>query len=182
MKATGIVRRIDELGRIVVPKEIRRTLRIREGDPLEIFTDKDGEIILKKYSPIGELSIFAQEYVDATAQILGCPVCVTDRDQIIAVSGMPKKELIGKPLHKELEEAINDREAIMAKKGEKKYIRITGENDDIYEGQIVQTIICEGDAIGSVIILNKDEKNPLTETERKAAIIAANFLGKQMEG
>ena len=181
MKATGIVRRIDELGRIVVPKEIRRTLRIREGDPLEIFTDKDGEIVLKKYSPIGELSMFAQEYVDATAQILGCPVCVTDRDQIIAVSGMPKKDLLGKPLHKELEEAINDREAIMAKKGERKYIQITGE-DDIYVGQIVQTIICEGDAIGSVIILNKDEKNPLTETERKAAVIAANFLGKQMEG
>ncbi|MBQ4059383.1 MAG: stage V sporulation protein T [Lachnospiraceae bacterium] len=181
MKATGIVRRIDELGRIVVPKEIRRTLRIREGDPLEIFTDKDGEIVLKKYSPIGELSIFAQEYVDATAQILGCPVCVTDRDQIIAVSGVAKKDLLGKPLHKELEEAINDREAIMAKKGEKKYIKITGD-EDVYEGQIVQTIICEGDAIGSVIILNKDSRNPLTETERKAAVIAANFLGKQMEG
>lgn len=181
MKATGIVRRIDELGRIVVPKEIRRTLRIREGDPLEIFTDKDGEIVLKKYSPIGELSIFAQEYVDATAQILGCPVCVTDRDQIIAVSGAPKKDLLGKPLHKELEEAINDREAIMAKKGEKKYIQITGD-EDVYEGQIVQTIISEGDAIGAVIILNKDSRTPLTETERKAAIIAANFLGKQMEG
>lgn len=181
MKATGIVRRIDELGRIVVPKEIRRTLRIREGDPLEIFTDKDGEIVLKKYSPIGELSIFAQEYVDASAQILGCPVCVTDRDQIIAVSGVAKKDLLGKPLHKELEEAINDREAIMAKKGEKKYIKITGD-EDVYEGQIVQTIICEGDAIGAVIILNKDSRNPLTETERKAAVIAANFLGKQMEG
>ncbi|MBE5941796.1 MAG: stage V sporulation protein T [Lachnospiraceae bacterium] len=181
MKATGIVRRIDELGRIVVPKEIRRTLRIREGDPLEIFTDKDGEIILKKYSPIGELSLFAQEYVDATAQILGCPVCVTDRDQIIAVSGASKKDLLGKALHKELEEAINDREAIMAQKGEKKYIQITGD-EDIYEGQIVQTIICEGDAIGAVIILNKDNKNPLTEIERKAAVIAANFLGRQMEG
>ena len=181
MKATGIVRRIDELGRIVVPKEIRRTLRIREGDPLEIFTDKDGEIVLKKYSPIGELSIFAQEYVDASAQILGCPVCVTARDQIIAVSGAAKKDLLGKPLHKELEEAINDREAIMAKKGEKKYIKITGD-EDVYEGQIVQTIICEGDAIGAVIILNKDGRNPLTETERKAAVIAANFLGKQMEG
>ncbi len=181
MKATGIVRRIDELGRIVVPKEIRRTLRIREGDPLEIFTDKDGEIILKKYSPIGELSLFAQEYVDATAQILGCPVCVTDRDQIIAVSGASKKDLLGKALHKELEEAINDREAIMAKKGETKYIRITGD-EDIYEGQIVQTIICEGDAIGAVIILNKDNSNPLTEIERKAAVIAANFLGRQMEG
>lgn len=181
MKATGIVRRIDELGRIVVPKEIRRTLRIREGDPLEIFTDKDGEIILKKYSPIGELSLFAQEYVEATAQILGCPVCVTDRDQIIAVSGASKKDLLGKALHKELEEAINDREAIMAQKGEKKYIQITGD-EDIYEGQIVQTIICEGDAIGAVIILNKDNKNPLTEIERKAAVIAANFLGRQMEG
>ena len=182
MKATGIVRRIDELGRIVVPKEIRRTLRIREGDPLEIFTDKDGEIILKKYSPIGELAIFAQEYVDATAQILGCPVCVTDRDQVIAVAGMSKKELLGKSLHKELEEAINDREAIMARKGEQKYIQITGESDDLYDGQIVQTIISEGDAIGAVIVLNKKGRNPLTETEQKAAIIAANFLGRQMEG
>ena len=91
MKATGIVRRIDELGRIVVPKELRRNLRIREGDPIEIFTGREGEIILKKYSPIGELSMFAQEYVDATAQILGCPVCITDRDQIIAVSGISKK-------------------------------------------------------------------------------------------
>ena len=151
MKATGIVRRIDELGRIVVPKEIRRTLRIREGDPLEIYTDKEGEIILKKYSPMGELGNFAQEYVDATAQILGCPVCVTDRDQIIAVAGMSKKELLGKSLHKELEDAINDREAIMARKGEKKYIRITGEVEDDFEGEIVQTIISEGDAIGAVI-------------------------------
>lgn len=181
MKATGIVRRIDELGRIVVPKEIRRSLHIREGDPIEIFTDRDGQIVLKKYSPIGELSIFAQEYVDATAQILGCPVCVTDRDQIIAVSGMPKKDLLGKPLHKQLEEAINDREAIMARKGEKKYIQITGDNDDVYDGQIVQTIICEGDAIGAVVILNKEGNSPLTETERKVAVIAANFLGKQME-
>ncbi len=155
---------------------------ISSGDPLEIFTDKDGEIILKKYSPIGELAIFAQEYVDATAQILGCPVCVTDRDQIIAVAGMPKKELLGKSLHKELEEAINDREAIMAKKGEKKYIQITGDGNDLYEGLIVQTIISEGDAIGAVVVLNKDGRNPLTETEQKAAIIAANFLGKQMEG
>ena len=119
--------------------------------------------------------------MEATAQILGCPVCVTDRDQIIAVSGASKKDLLGKALHKELEEAINDREAIMAQKGEKKYIQITGD-EDIYEGQIVQTIICEGDAIGAVIILNKDNKNPLTEIERKAAVIAANFLGRQMEG
>ena len=182
MKATGIVRRIDDLGRIVVPKEIRRTLRIREGDPLEIFTDKDGEIILKKYSPIGELSSFAQQYVEATSQILGYPVCVCDRDQIIAVAGVPKKDFMGKSLHKELEEAINDREAILARKGEKRFIKITGHGEESYYGEIVQTIICEGDAIGAVIILNKDEKSQLGEIEQKAAVIAANFLGKQMEG
>lgn len=182
MKATGIVRRIDDLGRVVVPKEIRRTLRIREGDPLEIFTDKNGEIILKKYSPIGELGVFAQQYADATAQILGCAVCVCDRDQIVAVAGAPKKELLGKSLHKELEEAINDRESIIARKGEKKFIKITGNGDSEYAGQIVQTIICEGDAIGAVILLGKEGEKPVGEVEQKAAVIAANFLGKQMEG
>ena len=182
MKATGIVRRIDDLGRVVVPKEIRRVLRIREGDPLEIFTDKDGEIILKKYSPIGELSNFAQQYVETTSQILGCGVCVSDRDQIIAVAGLPKKELLGKSLHRELEEAINDREAIMARKGEKKFIKILGNGENEYTGQIVQTIICEGDAIGAVILLSREGDKAIGEAEQKAAVIAANFLGKQMEG
>jgi len=178
----GIVRRIDDLGRVVVPKEIRRTLRIREGDPLEIFTDKDGEIILKKYSPIGELGAFAQQYVEAAAQIIGHAICVSDRDQIIAVAGAPKKDFIGKVLHKELEEAINDREAILARKGEKKYIRILSNSDEEYYGEIVQTILCEGDAIGAVIILSRTESETLGEAEQKAAVIAANFLGKQMEG
>ena len=93
MKATGIVRRIDDLGRVVIPKEIRRTLRIREGDPLEIFTDREGEIILKKYSPIGELGTLAKLYAESLSQTLGCTVCVTDTDQIVAVSGSGKKEL-----------------------------------------------------------------------------------------
>lgn len=180
MKATGIVRRIDDLGRIVVPKEIRRVLRIREGDPLEIFTGKDGEIVLKKYSPLGELGTFAQQYVDSIAQILNCPVCVADRDQIIAVAGMSKKELVGKSIHKELEEVINDREAILARKGDTHFINITGDDAE-YEGEVVQTIICEGDAIGAVIVLSKDKKTRIGEIEQKAAIIAANFLGKQME-
>lgn len=181
MKATGIVRRIDELGRIVVPKEIRRVLHIKEGDPLEIYTDKEGEIILKKYSPLGELSEFAQQYVDSASQILGCAVCISDRDQIIAVSGMPKKELLGKSIHKELEEAINEREAIVAKKGEKKFIKIIGHDDNEYTGQVVQTIICEGDAIGAVILLSREGDRILGQEELKAAVIAANFLGKQME-
>ncbi len=92
MKATGIVRRIDDLGRVVIPKEIRRTMRIREGEPLEIFVDRDGEVILKKYSPIGELGEFAQEYVDSLAEVTGHIACILDRDVAIAVAGAPKKE------------------------------------------------------------------------------------------
>ncbi|HBM75956.1 MAG TPA: stage V sporulation protein T, partial [Clostridiaceae bacterium] len=96
MKATGIVRRIDDLGRVVIPKEIRRTLRIREGDPLEIFTDREGGVILKKYSPIGELSDFAKEYTESLQQSIGNIVCISDKDSIIAVSGAPKKEYMDK--------------------------------------------------------------------------------------
>ena len=109
MKATGIVRRIDDLGRIVVPKEIRRTLRIREGDPLEIFTDREGEIILKKYSPIGELGQFAGEYAESLAQTTGYLVLVTDCDHVIAASGSGKKEFEEKPVSRQLEEAISEK-------------------------------------------------------------------------
>lgn len=182
MKATGIVRRIDDLGRVVVPKEIRRVLRIREGDPLEIFTDKDGEIILKKYSPIGEMGYFAQQYAETAAQSLGCRVCICDRDQVIAVAGMPKKDMIGKGLHKELEQVISEREVICAKKGEKRFVPILSHGDNEYDMQIIQTIICEGDAIGAVIFLTKEGEKTIGETEKKAALIAANFLGRQMEG
>lgn len=87
MKATGIVRRIDDLGRVVIPKEIRKTLRIKEGTPLEIFTDREGEIILKKYSPIGELNVFAKEYAEALAQSSGMVACITDHDQVVAAAG-----------------------------------------------------------------------------------------------
>ena len=98
MKATGIVRRIDDLGRVVIPKEIRKTLRIKEGTPLEIFTDREGQIILKKYSPIGELTSFAEEYVDALVQTTGLAACITDRDLIVAASGSGSRELEGKEI------------------------------------------------------------------------------------
>jgi len=178
MKATGIVRRIDDLGRIVVPKEIRKVLRIREGDPLEIFTGKEGEIVLKKYSPMADLTAFAQQYVEAISQSLGLPVAITDRDSVIAVAGMPKK---GKELHSELESVINDRKAIVARKGDAKFIHITTDDLD-YDGQVVQTIISEGDAVGSVIVIVRDSGHRIGEIEQKAAVIAAAFLGKQMEG
>ena len=92
MKATGIVRRIDDLGRVVIPKEIRRTLRIREGDPLEIFTDREGGVILKKYSPIGELTDFSKEYAESLQQSIGHIVLIADKDAFISVSGATKKD------------------------------------------------------------------------------------------
>lgn len=177
----GIVRRIDDLGRIVVPKEIRKVLRIREGDPLEIFTGKEGEIVLKKYSPMADLTAFAQQYVEAISQSLGLPVAITDRDSVIAVAGMPKRELMGKELHSELESVINDRKAIVARKGDAKFIHITTDDLD-FDGQVVQTIISEGDAVGSVIVIVRDSGHRIGEIEQKAAVIAAAFLGKQMEG
>ena len=180
MKATGIVRRIDDLGRVVIPKEIRRTLRIREGDPLEIFTDREGEIILKKYSPIGELGQFAKQYADSIAQTTGHIVAVTDKDQFIAIAGMAKKDWVTKPISKELETLINDRETLSAGKEDKGFIRVSTEDDDIlYE--VICPIICEGDAIGSVLILTKDAKIKLGDAELKIASTAAAFMGRQME-
>ena len=181
MKATGIVRRIDDLGRVVIPKEIRRTLRIREGDPLEIFTGKEGEIVLKKYSPMADLTAFAQQYVEAVSQSLGLPVAITDRDAVIAVAGMPKKEMLGKELHKDLENAISNRKAIVARKGEPGYVRITSDGME-FDGQVIQTIIAEGDAIGAVVVIVRDGDRMIGAIEQKAAVIAASFLGKQMEG
>lgn len=171
----------DDLGRVVVPKEIRRTLRIREGDPLEIFTDREGEIILKKYSPIGELGVFARQYADSLAQTTGHTVCITDRDQIVAVSGAPKKELIAKPISKQLENAIDNRSSIVAIKDDNRFIPIVNGDLEEYHSQVISPIICEGDAIGSVVITTKENRTKLGDTEVKIADSAAGFLGRQME-
>lgn len=181
MKATGIVRRIDDLGRVVIPKEIRRTLRLREGTPLEIFIDKDGEIILKKYSPMMELSAFAKQYADAMAQASGHIICVSDRDQIIAIAGASRKEMLSQSVSKQLEQAIINREFILAEKGDKTFIPITSSMEEDYMAQVVAPIISEGDAIGSVIILSREAKTKMGEVEQKLAVTAAAFLGKQME-
>lgn len=169
MKATGIVRRIDDLGRVVVPKEIRRTLRIREGDPLEIFIDHGGEI-----------GIIAQQYADVTAKTLGRTVCISDRDHIIAVAGAKKKDILGKEIDKDLEKLIADRGRIFTNKEDKKYISIVKDNIADVAYEIIHTIISEGDAIGSVILLSEAD-NPMGELEEKSAGIAAEFLGRQME-
>lgn len=181
MKATGIVRRIDDLGRVVIPKEIRRTLRIREGDPLEIFTDREGEVILKKYSPIGELSTFARQYAESLAQTMGCLVIVCDTDQVVASAGAGKKELQDKFISKQMERVLEERINILASDGDKKYVKIISNQEEVYQQQVICPIICEGDVIGGVVLLNKDKKKPFTELEKKVAICAAGFLGKQME-
>lgn len=181
LRATGIVRRIDDLGRIVVPKEIRRTLRIREGDPLEIFTDREGEIILKKYSPIGELAQFAGEYSESLSQTTGHLVIITDCDHVVAAAGAGKKEFEGKAISRQLEEAIGERKNFLASKDDGNFIRITQDDAGEYGQQSVSTIICEGDAIGAVVLCNKDENVKMSETESKLAIAAAGFLGRQME-
>ena len=120
----------DDLGRVVIPKEIRRTLRIRVGDPLEIFTDREGEIILKKYSPIGELGAYAADYAESLAQTTGYIVCVADKDTMIAAAGTGKKECIGKAISQELEQMIQDRECLQATAGAVSYTHL-----DVYKRQ-----------------------------------------------
>lgn len=181
MKATGIVRRIDDLGRVVIPKEIRRTLRIKEGTPLEIFTDREGEIILKKYSPIGELSIFAKEYVEALSQATGLVACITDHDQVVAAAGQGCKEYMGKELSRDLEELITERESKCLNCSEKGKIPVVEGQGEISTAQAIQPIICAGDAIGSVILMGKSEKEVFGIPEKMLLQTAAGFLGRQME-
>lgn len=180
MKATGIVRRIDDLGRIVIPKEIRRTLRIRESDPLEIFTDREGEIILKKYSPIGEMTTFARQYAESLAQVSGHTALIADRDQFIAASG-GGKTMLGKALGKDLEDKMNNREVILASRGEKNFIHLTNDGDKEYAHEAICPIICEGDVIGAVVLTEADDKIKMGEVEQKLILSAAGFLGRQME-
>ena len=181
MKATGIVRRIDDLGRVVIPKEIRRTLRLREGTPLEIFTDREGEIILKKYSPMMELTAFSGQYAEAMAQSTGLLVCITDRDQVIAVSGGARKELLQKTISRQLEQAINERTSVVAGKDDKAFISLVDEEIEGITAQVVTPIICEGDAIGSVALMSREPRAKFGDMEIKLASTAAGFLGRQME-
>ena len=179
MKATGIVRRIDDMGRVVIPKEIRRTLRIREGDPLEIFTDREGEIILKKYSPIGELGTLAKLYAESLSQTLGCTVCITDTDQVVAASGSGKKELKDQFIGRELDRLLKDRGQLLAGNSDSSYIKVVPDMQD-FRDEAICPIISEGDVIGSVVLLNKDQKKKFGEVEQRVASSAADFLGRQM--
>ena len=182
MKATGIVRRIDDLGRVVIPKEIRRTMRIKEGDPLEIFTNREGEVIFKKYSPIGELQNFASEYADTLHKTSGMPIFVCDRDAIIAVSGASKREYLEKKVSHEVEEIMENRLMYQyVSQNNNVYITDFGKEHYI---STAMPIIAEGDVIGCVISGWQDNSvNEKISSEIEAKLIqtAGIFLGKQME-
>jgi AbrB family transcriptional regulator (stage V sporulation protein T) len=180
MKATGIVRRIDDLGRIVIPKEIRRTMRIREGDPMEIFTNREGEILLKKYSPVGELSEFASILAESMAQVTGESICITDKDYVVAAAGPGKKDLEGKPIDAQLQAVIDKRENPYTESAVA-FIKITPDDGKEYLKQAAATILCNGDCIGSVVICVKRTNTIQEDSLRQLARTMATFLGKQME-
>ncbi len=179
MKATGIVRRIDDLGRVVIPKEIRRTLHIRESDPLEIFTSSEGEVIFKKYSPMGELSNFAGQICETMHKTTNRITAITDRDNVISVSGAPRRELGEKRISGELSEVMEARQVYQKQAGEKTLPVVDGPS--IYSVSIAVPILSEGDVMGCVMFLDGEETRPAGEVENKLALTIAGFLGKQME-
>ena len=183
MKATGIVRRIDDLGRVVIPKEIRRTLRIKEGDPLEIFTDRQGEVIFKKYSPISELQTFAAEYADTLQRTSLMPIFICDRDEIIAVSGASKKEYMDRKISKGLEEIVESRSLYVRGIG-REPISIINDGGTHYVN-CAMPILSEGDIIGCVVSAWQYDVSTNSkisdEIESKLVQTAGMFLGKQME-
>ncbi|MBC8060606.1 MAG: stage V sporulation protein T [Clostridiaceae bacterium] len=183
MRAAGIVRRIDALGRVVVPTEIRKNLRMREGDPLEIFTDRAGGVILKKYSPIGELANFASEYSESLQQTIGNIVLICDRDNIISVSGTPEKEYIEKKVSVDLEKVLEDRKALTFGEGVRKTIPLFKDEgaEGKYSCQVIAPILSGGDINGAVIIASKEQGIRFSEMELKLAETAALFLAKQLE-
>ena len=179
MKATGIVRRVDDLGRIVIPKEIRRTLRIREGDPLEIYTEKDGGVIFRKYSPMGDLQEFAVQMCESIGTATGHIAAVADRDTIIALHGAPKRELVDKPNSQELERLMEQRKNYRYQSGEKP-IR-AAEGADKYHLGVAAPILSQGDLMGCVMLLLGEGDQPFQEAEQGLVQTVAGFLGKQME-
>ena len=181
MKATGIVRRIDDLGRVVIPKEIRRTLRIRDGAPLEIFTNKDGEVIFKKYSPIGEFASFAGQYVETLNRTCGMSVVVTDRDSVIVTAGVSKKEFNEKKVSEEFEAIMEDRSLYYSKNDSEQISVCDGSSGYV---KYAMPIVSEGDVIGCIAMISSDEHFDVDTSSAECKLIqtAASFLGRQFEG
>ena len=179
MKATGIVRRIDDLGRVVIPKEIRRTLRIREGDPLEIYTEKDGGVIFRKYSPMGDLQDFAAQICESIGKNTGRIAAVADRDSIIALSGAPRRERVDRRNSADLENLMEQRKSYRYSPGNVKLRAVEG-SEKYYLGAAAP-IVAQGDLMGCVMLLMDEEETPPAEGDQKLVQTVAGFLGRQME-
>lgn len=179
MKATGIVRRVDDLGRIVIPKEIRRTLRIREGDPLEIYTEKDGGVIFRKYSPMGDLQEFASQMCQSIGAATGHIAAISDRDSIIALYGAAKKELMDKPNSPQLEKIMEKRNPYLYHSGDPRIPAADG--TEKYHLGAAAPIVSQGDLMGCVMLLLGEGDSPLQESDQSLTRTAAGFLGMQME-
>ena len=180
MKETGIVRRIDDLGRVVIPKEIRRTMRIREGDPLEIYTDREGEVIFKKYSPMGELGGFASKCAETLYKTCALNVVITDRDGIVACAGVPKREFSERRISSSLEQILESRSLYRHRDTDRR-LAVTDAESDHYIS-CAMPMITEGDVTGCVVSLAKNGENrPSEELETKLVQTAAGFLSRQLE-
>lgn len=179
MKATGIVRRIDDLGRIVIPKEIRKTLKVKEGMPLEIYTDQEGGIILKKYLPFSEFSSLAEEYAECMVQQTGFFAIITDREKIIAAAGGNGRNLKGQAISSRLEKILDDRDEQLPISERNRFIPVT--ENMVEEGdQVFSMIRSGGEILGAVFLQAKDPGKKLGELEKKVVAIAAEFLGRQI--
>ena len=196
MKATGIVRRIDDLGRVVIPKEIRRTMHIRDGDPLEIYTDREGEVIFKKYSPVGELNAFAEKYAEALHRTCGLCVIVCDRDGVVASAGVPRRDFAGKAVSAELDALLDSRRLFVYSPGEPtsegadgaprsdRKLPATADGASEFFISCAMPMISGGDLAGAVVSLTKDEptSDPARRGQETALIrTAAEFLARQLE-
>lgn len=179
MKATGIVRRIDDLGRVVIPKEIRRTMRIREGDPLEIYTNSEGEVIFKKYSAISEMSENAGYVADIMYKIAGCPVAVFDKDHVVASAGVPKKELLERRVSGQLEELMDSRGQYFCPEASTNNF-FPAEGSDRTAVAAVP-ILNAGDVSGAVVFLSSEKCREVTDLQKSLVTAAAQFLAKQVE-
>lgn len=181
MKATGIVRRIDELGRVVIPKEIRRTLRIKEGDPLEIFTDRD-ELMLKKYSPIATLERFSKATARSLNDLSGKIALICDTDGVLHAYGEGKKDLDGKALSSTMDKLLKERRSYVASACEGgDILPLTSPEEEGITAQIIVPIVSNGDCLGAVVILSKEEGAKMDVSDINLARLTADILANQFE-
>ena len=180
MKATGIVRKIDDLGRVVIPKEIRRSFHIHEADPLEIYIQQKGEIVLKKYAPMGDILEISSQYVETLNDTTDFVACITDTETIIAISGISKNEYLAREVSEEILEVMKSRKILSTVDNNYPIPILLDESNTKYTSQIIAPIISNAEALGTVILFSLDNKK-ITKSEYKLIESAAKFLAKQME-